>query len=77
MVPHIIRITTNQLEQSAAAEAVMSFHIVMHHQSFRSADCHSALFPEMFNESLAAQHFASKRTKATMIAKSNYVKQTL
>lgn len=70
---HIKHVSTNQLEQSAAAEATIAYHKVIHHQSFKTSDCDSELYPEIFVDSLAAKHYASKRNKTAAITKSIFL----
>lgn len=59
----------NSSENSAirAAEAVLSFHTVKHHQSFRSMDCTSKLLQTMFSDSTIAKKITCGRTKTEAI----------
>lgn len=58
--------TTKELKVSAV-EANLAFHIVKHHQSYRSCDCTTKLFSKLFNDSEIALNISSARTKTEAI----------
>lgn len=52
----------------SAAEAAFTYHTVSHSHSYKSADCSSKLFKEMFADSNVASNFKCGRTKMSKIA---------
>ncbi len=52
-----------------AAEATLSYHTVMHHQSFKSVDCTVPLNGKIFNDSSIVRKVQCKRTKTEAIVK--------
>lgn len=56
-------------DKVAAAEGTLAFHTLKHHFSFRSTDCSSSLFKEIFDDSQIAKLVKSAHTKTRAIAK--------
>lgn len=52
---------------STAAEATLAFHVVKHHQSYKSMDCTSSLLRQLFSDSEVARNLACARTKTEAI----------
>lgn len=56
-------------DKVAAAEGALAFHALKHHFSFRSTDCSTKLFKEIFNDSEIAKRLSSAHTKTRAIQK--------
>lgn len=50
-----------------AAEGALAFHIVKHHNSYKSMDCTSSLLKTVFDDSECAKKISCKRTKTESI----------
>lgn len=50
-----------------AAEGIMAFHTVRHHQSYRSMDCTSQLMRKLFSDSKVGKNISCARTKVEAI----------
>lgn len=64
-----IKDDSNEQRKITLAELTMAFHLVKHHQSFRSADCTSKLYGMVFEDSKVAQKFSSGRSKTIALVK--------
>lgn len=56
-----------ETEEIAAVEATLSFHIVKHHMSYKSADCTHSLNSKLFKDSKVVSKIALARTKTEAI----------
>lgn len=53
--------------KNSAVDATLAFHLVKHHQSFKSMDCTSPLLKKLFSDSELARKLACARTKSEAI----------
>lgn len=56
-------------EKVIAPEICLAYHIVKHHQSFRSAACLNKLVLKLFNDSNTARKYSSAATKTAALIK--------
>ncbi|XP_028158533.1 uncharacterized protein LOC114351490 [Ostrinia furnacalis] len=54
-------------DKNSAVDATLAFHVVKHHQSYKSMDCTSPLLKKLFSDSELARSLACARTKSEAI----------
>lgn len=54
-------------DKNSAVDATLAFHVVKHHQSYKSMDCTSPLLKKLFSDSELARNLACARTKSEAI----------
>ena len=64
---YFCKLGTQTEDDVAATEAIMTFHTVKHHQSYKSNDCTSPLMRKVFPDSEISKKYSCARTKAEAI----------